>query len=196
MSEDLQVDSYTKSNDTVEHSVASLCEALLFVADQPLSSLQIATIAERTVSEVETALVELQSRHATSGFVLREVAGGWKFLTNPVFASQIEAFVRDGQVAKLTQAALETLAVIAYKQPVSRARISAIRGVNVDSVVKTLELRGLIAVVGEDEITHGLLYGTTDLFLERTGLVDISQLPSISEHVPSLSEAIEIEGNL
>jgi segregation and condensation protein B len=120
------------------------------------------------------------------GFELRNVAGGWRIYSRAEFADIVGAFVLEGQTARLTQAALETLAVIAYRQPVSRARVSAIRGVNVDSVVRTLTQRGLIEDAGTDSESGAVLYRTTSYFLERMGIGSVAELPQISPHLPGL----------
>ena len=122
------------------------------------------------------------------GFDLRNVAGGWRFYTREEYAAVVERFVLDGQQARLTQAALETLAVVAYKQPVSRARVSAIRGVNVDGVMRTLVTRGLVEECGHDEETSALLYRTTSYFLERIGVTSIAELPELAPYLPDLGD--------
>ncbi|MGH3354250.1 MAG: SMC-Scp complex subunit ScpB, partial [Nocardioidaceae bacterium] len=127
------------------------------------------------------------------GFDLRELAGGWRFYTRDAFASVVERFVVDGQQARLTQAALETLAVVAYKQPVSRARVSAIRGVNVDGVIRTLVTRGLVEESGHDGETGAVLYRTTTYFLDRLGLKGLDELPDLA---PLLPEMTDIEDDL
>ncbi|WP_261792473.1 SMC-Scp complex subunit ScpB [Arthrobacter sp. PM3] len=127
---------------------------------------------------------------APRGFELRNIAGGWRIYSRPEFAEIVGAFVLEGQTARLTQAALETLAVIAYRQPVSRARVSAIRGVNVDSVVRTLTQRGLIEDSGTDPESGAILYRTTSYFLERMGIGSVAELPQLSPHLPGL-EGIE-----
>ena len=124
------------------------------------------------------------------GFELRNIAGGWRIYSRAEFAEIVGGFVLEGQTARLTQAALETLAVIAYRQPVSRARVSAIRGVNVDSVVRTLTQRGLIEDSGTDPESGAILYRTTSYFLERMGIGSVAELPQLSPHLPGL-EGIE-----
>jgi segregation and condensation protein B len=120
------------------------------------------------------------------GFELRQLAGGWRVYSRAAYSGIVSQFVVDGQTARLTQAALETLAVIAYRQPVSRARVSAIRGVNVDSVVRTLAQRGLIEEVGTDPVSGAFLYRTTAYFLERLGIGSVDELPQIAQHLPGL----------
>jgi segregation and condensation protein B len=127
------------------------------------------------------------------GFELRNVAGGWRFYTRDDYASVVEKFVLDGQQARLTQAALETLAVVAYKQPVSRARVSAVRGVNVDGVMRTLLTRGLVEEAGTDHETGAHLYRTSGYFLERIGLTSIGDLPELAPYLPDMAD---LDGDL
>ena len=163
-------------------------EALLLVTDDPLDIPTLATTVRRPTGEVEAAVRGLAADYdaAGRGFELREVAGGWRFYTRADCSEVVERFVRDGQQAKLTQAALETLAVVAYRQPVSRARISAVRGVNVDGVIRTLSSRGLIAEAGTDPTSQAILYRTTDLFLERLGITTLEDLPPIADYLPDI----------
>lgn len=169
-------------------------EAILLVADEPIVPLQLAATLGVATGAVEAALAAIQADLADrgSGIELRQVAGGFRLYTAPQYAAWVERYVRDGQVAKLTQAALETLAVVAYKQPISRARISAIRGVNVDSVVKTLESRGLIEAKSEDGESGSVLFGTTNLFLEKLGLNSVDELPEISQYLPDIATSVEL----
>jgi len=173
-------------------------EALLFVSDTPVTATALAAGLQRPVPEIETALTqlgqELDSRR--SGMELRAVADGVRLYTRPDLAGWIESFLIDGQRVRLTQAALETLAVVAYRQPVTRARISAIRGVNVDGVVRTLIARGLITEVGADPDTGGGLFRTTELFLEKMGLRSLDELPSLAPLLPDLAglEGDELSG--
>ncbi|WP_018657154.1 SMC-Scp complex subunit ScpB [Actinomadura flavalba] len=161
-------------------------EAILLVVDEPVSTLTLAQLLERPVPEIEAVLRALSAEYTEQGrgFDLREVAGGWRFYTRDVCAPVVERFVTDGQQARLTQAALETLAVIAYRQPVSRARVSAIRGVNSDGVIRTLTLRGLIEDAGQDPESQAHLYRTTGYFLERLGLRDLDELPDLAPYLP------------
>jgi segregation and condensation protein B len=165
-------------------------EAVLLVTDQPVPAVTLAQVVERPTDEVEATLTGLAGEYDEQGrgFELRMVAGGWRLYTRPDCAPYVERFVLDGQQARLTQAALETLAVIAYRQPVSRARVSAVRGVNVDGVVRTLLARGLITEAGQDEDTGGILYRTTPLLLERLGLQSLEELPSLAPLLPELDE--------
>ncbi len=170
-------------------------EAILMVADQPLDQVSLASAVGYPVEEVAAALAELAGEYDEQGrgFELRSVAGGWRFYTREEFASVVEAFVLEGQQARLTQAALETLAVVAYKQPVSRARVSAIRGVNVDGVMRTLIARGLVEEAGEDHSTGAHLYRTTSYFLERIGVTSLDELPELAPYLPDLDELEDLE---
>ncbi len=161
-------------------------EAVLMVVDEPLSEIALATALRRPVEQVRFLLAELAAEYDDQrrGFALRAVAGGWRFYSRHEFAPVVEHFLMDGQRARLTQAALETLAVIAYRQPVSRARVGAVRGVNVDGVVRTLVTRGLIDEVGVDAEHGAALYGTTAYFLERLGLSSLDDLPPLAPHLP------------
>jgi segregation and condensation protein B len=122
------------------------------------------------------------------GFDLREVAGGWRFYTRAECSPLIERWVVDGQQARLTQAALETLSVIAYRQPVTRGRVSAVRGVSVDGVIKTLLTRGLIEEAGTEHESGAIFYKTTSYFLERMGIASLEDLPPLAEHLPDLAD--------
>lgn len=170
-------------------------EAVLMVADQPLDEVTLATAVGYPVDEVVAALRELAEGYAEQGrgFDLRNVAGGWRFYTREEYAPVVEKFVLDGQQARLTQAALETLAVVAYKQPVSRARVSAVRGVNVDGVMRTLLARGLVEECGHDEETSAILYRTTSYFLERIGVTSIDELPELAPFLPEMGDLDELE---
>lgn len=170
-------------------------EAVLMVADQPLDHLTLAQAVGHPPVDVEEALAELAEEYTEQGrgFELRNIAGGWRFFTREEFAGAVERFILDGQQARLTQAALETMAVVAYRQPISRSRISAIRGVNVDGVVRTLVTRGLIEEDGVDAESGAILYRTTSYFLERMGLGGLDELPDIAGHLPEL-EDMEDEG--
>ncbi len=175
-------------------SLPGLLEALLMVVDEPVEEVLLAQVTERPIAEVSAALTSLAQEYADAGrgFDLRNIAGGWRFYSRAEFAPWVERFVLEGQTAKLTQAALETLAVVAYRQPITRARISAIRGVNVESVLRTLVSRELVAETGQEEATGAILYTTTPYFLERMGLSSLEQLPEIAPHLPELS-ALESE---
>jgi len=165
-------------------------EAVLMVADQPLAATTLATAVDHPVGEVEAALAELAREYTEQGrgFELRNVAGGWRYYTREEYASVVEGFVLEGQQARLTQAALETLAVVAYRQPVSRARVSAIRGVNVDGVMRTLLARGLVEEAGQDPETGAHLYRTTSYFLERIGVTGLDELPELAPYLPEMDD--------
>jgi segregation and condensation protein B len=187
------------SEQTLDIAVADLrpaLEALLMVADQPLDVATLASAAGHPVDKVSATLSALAEEYAEQGrgFELRNVAGGWRFYTREEYAAVVEGFVLEGQQARLTQAALETLAVVAYKQPVSRARVSAIRGVNVDGVMRTLLTRGLVEEAGQDESSGANLYRTTGYFLERIGVTSIDELPELAPYLPDLEDmADELE---
>jgi segregation and condensation protein B len=168
-------------------------EAVLMVADQPLDQVTLASAVGYPVDEVAAALAALAEEYSSQGrgFDLRNVAGGWRYYTREEYAPVVEKFVLDGQQARLTQAALETLAVVAYKQPVSRARVSAVRGVNVDGVMRTLIARGLVEECGHDEETSALLYRTTSYFLERIGVTSIEELPELAPFLPEMGDLDE-----
>jgi segregation and condensation protein B len=168
-------------------------EAILLVADEPVPEMVLAQVLERPTGEVAAALRELAAEYTAEGrgFDLREVAGGWRYYTREDCAALVERFVRDGQEVRLTQAALETLAVIAYRQPVSRARVSAVRGVNCDGVIRTLVLRGLAEDCGTDAETGAILYRTSGYFLERMGLASLDELPDLAPFLPENIEDIE-----
>ena len=171
-------------------SLEAACEAVLLLADQPLDLLTLASVVRRPVTEVEAVVRGLSEQYTVDGrgFDLRQVAGGWRFYTRDECTDVVTRFVLDGQQARLTQAALETLAIIAYRQPISRGRISAVRGVNVDGVVRTLISRGLVTEVGVEVGSQATLLGTTPYFLERLGVSDLSALPPLADHVPTYQE--------
>lgn len=171
-------------------------EAIVMVADSPVPSALLASLTGHDEQVVEATLTALAASYMAEhrGFELVRVAGGWRYQSHPDLAPYIERFVLEGQSARLSAAALETLAIVAYKQPISRAQIASIRGVGVDSVVRTLEQRGYITEVARD---HGpgqaVLFGTTPEFLERMGIDSLSQLPAIADFVPGADvvEALE-----
>jgi segregation and condensation protein B len=174
-------------------SLASALEALLLVTDEPLDVSMLAQLVRRPIPDVEAELTALVADYDSSGrgFELREVAGGWRFYTRDTCREVVERFVRDGQLVRLTQASLETLAVVAYKQPVSRMRVSAIRGVNVDGVMRTLASRGLVEETGSDPESGAILYRTTAYFLERLGLRSLDELPELAPLLPDPESAEE-----
>jgi segregation and condensation protein B len=169
-------------------------EAVLLVVDTPASAAVLAEALGRPVGEVVSGLAALRDEYdrAGRGFDLREVAGGWRLYSREDFADHVERFVLDGQQARLTQAALETLAVVAYRQPVTRSRVSAIRGVSVDGVMRTLLSRGLVEECGTDPDTSGGLYRTTPLFLEKLGIASIAELPSLAPLLPDTSQLDDV----
>ncbi len=168
--------------------LAAALEAILFVVETPVPVAALAAGVQQPLAAVRAALDLLAAGYdeRRAGIELRDVAGGVRIYTRPDHAALVEQFLLDGQRSKLSQAALETLAVIAYRQPVTRARVSAVRGVNVDGVVRTLLARGLIAEVGTDAETGGGLFGTTELFLERMGLQSLVELPSLAPLLPDI----------
>ena len=162
-------------------------EALLFVADEPLSAARVATVLEADVGDVTSALEELAATYQSEerGVQLREVAGGWRFYTHPAYHELIERFVLSWDTRRLSQAALEALSVIAYHQPVTRAGVNAVRGVNSDAVIASLMEKGLVREVGREKSAgNAILYGTTRTFLEKFGLKDLSELPPLDEFAP------------
>ncbi len=178
------------SDDVLEVAVAELrpaLEALLMIADQTLDETTLATaVGPPGRRRSRPRLTDLAAEYDEQGrgFELRQVAGGWRYYTREELAAVVEAFVLDGQQARLTQAALETLAVVAYRQPVSRARVSAIRGVNVDGVMRTLLTRGLVEEAGQDHSSGAYLYRTTSYFLERIGR-HVARRPARARPLPA-----------
>lgn len=186
--------------------LAAPLEAVLMVVGEPVSTDELAEVLEVSPADVLETLENLQKEYdgytgngmsgtfsRSRGFELRQVADGWRFYSRSEFAPVVSRFVTAGQSARLSQAALETLAVIAYRQPVSRARVSAIRGVNVDSVVRTLVVRGMVEECGTEPETGSLRYRTTPHFLERLGLNHISELPRIAPHLPGVENLADVE---
>ena len=171
-------------------------EAILMVVDEPVTELTLAQVLEVPVDQVIEALEYLTGTYEERGFLLKAVAGGWRFYSHPECSDVVEKFVLDGQQNRLTQAALETLAVIAYRQPISRARVSAIRGVNVEAVMKTLVTRGLVEEFGLENETGAILYKTTSYFLERLGLNALTDLPPLAPHLPDIDGLDEILDSL
>ncbi|MFC4903484.1 SMC-Scp complex subunit ScpB [Kocuria oceani] len=176
-------------------------EAILMVAEEPVGEYQIAAALVVPVASVQRVLDRLRAEYdgraadlgyagtlEPRGFELRSTGAGWRIYSRSEFAPVVSAFVAEGQTARLSQAALETLAVVAYRQPVSRARISAIRGVNVDGVVRTLVQRGLIRELERDGESGAVLYGTTTFFLERMGIGSLDELPDIAPHLPGIDQ--------
>jgi segregation and condensation protein B len=176
-------------------SVAGALEALLLLSAEPVTEFELAHAVDVPESVVAETLAELVAFYEETGrgFELRQVGGGWRYYTRDEHADLITRYVLEGQQSKLSQAALETLAVVAYTQPISRARVSAVRGVNVDGVMRTLLTRGLIEEVGHDHESGAVLFATTSYFLERMGLKTLDDLPPLA---PQLPEVAELEAEL
>jgi len=176
---------------THSDSLRSAIEAVLMVADSPLSLVVLAGSLELPVAEIREAIHSLRDDYdgvnggAPRGFELREVGGGWRIFVRQGFDWAVKLFVANENPTKLSQAALETLAVIAYKQPIARGQVASIRGVNVDSVVRTLVSRGLITELYTDAETGAINYGTTPLMLELLGINSLEELPAISPYLPN-----------
>jgi segregation and condensation protein B len=171
-------------------------EAILFAASEPVAVQQFAQVTETARDTVQAELEAMRDdwEREGRGVALREIAGGWRMYTHPDVSAYVERFVLAVQQPRLSQAALETLAIVAYKQPVSRQQISAIRGVDSDGVVITLESRGLVREIGRDPGPgQAVMYGTSTLFLERMGLKDLEDLPPIAAMLPAPSVADELE---
>ena len=176
-------------------SVAGALEALLLLTAEPVTEFELALAVGVPESVIAETLAELEAFYTETGrgFELRQVGGGWRYYTREEYADLITRYVMEGQTSKLSQAALETLAVVAYTQPISRARVSAVRGVNVDGVIRTLLSRGLIEEVGHDQDSGAVLFATTSYFLERMGLKTLDELPPLA---PQLPEVDELEAEL
>ena len=170
-------------------------EALLLIAEEPMPLTELAAALDATTGVVAEALDQLVVFYDETGrgFELREVGGGWRYYTRAEHTELISGYLLEGRQAKLSQAALETLAVVAYQQPIARGRISAIRGVSVDGVMRTLLQRGLIAEAGPDPESGAMLFRTTGYFLERMGLRGLDELPALAPHLP---DAAELEAEL
>jgi segregation and condensation protein B len=178
-----------------DDALSGAIEALLLMATEPMPAVELAQALKAPVTRVEATLANLVRFYIETkrGFELRHAGGGWRYATRPEHASVISAYVLEGQHGRLSQAALETLAVIAYLQPASRSRISAVRGVNVDGVVRTLLARDLITETGRDPISGAVLFTTTAYFLERMGLTSLDDLPPLAPHLP---DATTLEAEL
>jgi len=182
-------------------AVAAL-EAVLMVADEPIPAMRLATVLALPTAHVEELLAALAAEYRgelggrARGFELRAAGGGWRIYSAPAYADVVGRFVVDGQSARLTQAALETLAVIAYRQPVTRGQVSAVRGVNVDSVVRTLTARGLVVDAGIEPSSGAVLFTTTGYFLERMGLSSLDELPPLAPYLPDIDglEGVDTSG--
>jgi len=163
-------------------------EAILMVVEHPVDELALASALALPVDRVTELLAALVLDYDAGerGFELRRVAGGWRVYSRTAHAPVVERFVLDGQTSRLSQAALETLAIVAYRQPVSRARVSAVRGVNVDAVMRTLVTRGLVEEAGNDRETGAVLYRTTEMFLHKLGLTSLDELPALAPFLPEV----------
>ncbi len=184
------------SEDHRTRELRRAAEALLLVTEEPMPADHLAQLLEVSAERMAAVCRELAAEYDATdrGFQLVEVAGGWRYQTHPDLAPYVERFVLDGQSSRLSNAALETLAIVAYKQPISRAQIAAIRGVNADGVMRTLQQRGYIDEIGRDPGPgQAVLYGTTATFLEKLGLNDLAELPALGDFVPSAEvyEALE-----
>lgn len=177
---------------------AAALEAVLLMVDTPAPAEQLAAALDEPVERVEQTLQEMSAQLTGrgSGIDLRFVGDGWRFYTRSEYAPYVERMLLDGARSKLTRAALETLAVVAYRQPLTRGRVSAVRGVNVDGVMRTLLARGLITEAGADQESNGMLYRTTELFLERIGLASLSDLPPLAPLLPGVDLIDEINESL
>jgi len=179
-------------------NLRSAIEAILMITDAPVSLVAMATALERPVNEVRDAVTQLRddyagtNGHVVRGFELREVGGGWRIYVRSEYDWAVKMFVANENPTKLSQAALETLAVIAYKQPISRGQVASIRAVNVDSVVRTLLSRGLITELYTDSETGAVNFGTSDLFLETLGINSLDELPPISPYLPGAEEVFDV----
>lgn len=179
-------------NDTSDTDLPPLrqaLEAVLLVADAPVAEVDLAQVLEHPTEAVAAQLRALAQEYTDDGrgFQLRQAGPGWRLYTRPECAPYVERFVRDGRSAKLSPAALETLAIVAYRQPISRGRISAVRGVDVDGVMRTLLGRGLIEEAGADASSGATLYCTTDFFLERLGMSSLEELPPLAPHLADVT---------
>lgn len=175
-------------------TLKSAIEAILMITDAPISLVSLATALERPMNEVRQAVDELSADYSGNGesrvrgFELREIGGGWRIYVRAEYDWAVKMFIANENPTRLSQAALETLSVIAYKQPISRGQVASIRAVNVDSVVRTLLSRGLITELFTDSETGAVNFGTTDLFLQTLGINSLDELPPISPHLPGADE--------
>ncbi|MDZ7913566.1 MAG: SMC-Scp complex subunit ScpB [Rhodococcus sp. (in: high G+C Gram-positive bacteria)] len=184
--------------DLDDDQLDAVLESLLLVVDSPAEVNQLASVTGTAPERVEQRLTLMSAALTArgSGMDLRYAGDGWRLYTRQEFAPYVEKLLLDGARTKLTRAALETLAVVAYRQPLTRARISAVRGVNVDGVVRTLLARGLIAEAGPDPDTNATRYSTTELFLERLGLASLSELPELAPLLPDVDLIDDISESL
>lgn len=201
VADDLGLDVPTLELDSPElddDELGRVLEALLLVVDTPVTLEQLSSATDQSVERIAATLTQMAAELAgrDSGIDLREAAGGWRMYTRSRYAPYVERLLLDGARSKLTRAALETLAVVAYRQPVTRARVSAVRGVNVDAVIRTLVARGLITEAGTDADTGAVTFATTELFLERLGLSSLTDLPDIAPLLPGVDVIDDISENL
>ena len=195
---ELELEDVDDSEEFDDATLASALEAVLLIVDTPASDEQLASAVGASVARVRASLNEMAAAltERTSGIDLRYAGDGWRFYTRTAYAPYVERLLLDGARSKLTRAALETLAVIAYRQPLTRARVSAVRGVNVDGVMRTLLARGLISEAGTDPETTGTMYCTTELFLERLGLASLGDLPALAPLLPGVDLIDEISDSM
>lgn len=181
-----------------DRELEGILESLMLVVDSPVAAGTLADVLEVTEARVATRLRAMSQAMAdrNSGFDLRFVGDGWRLFTRIEYAGYVERLLLDGSRSTLTRAALETLAVVAYRQPVTRARVGAVRGVNVDGVMRTLLARGLITEAGTDPDSHGIMYSTTEMFLERLGLASLAELPALAPLLPDEDVIEYISENL
>ena len=184
---------------TSREDVVRAIEGILMVAIEPVPSELLAQLFEMPVAEIDDLMARLAHAYAEAGhgFQLVRIAGGYRYQSHPEVSAYVERFVLDGQRARLSAAALETLAIIAYKQPISRLQVASIRGVDPDAVIRTLQSRGLIEQRGNDTGPgQAVLWGTTQLFLEKLGLDSLDQLPPLAEFVPDAEVVEALESTL
>lgn len=195
---ELELEDVDDSEELDDTTLASALEAVLLIVDTPASDEQLASSVGASVARVRATLTAMAAEltERTSGIDLRYAGDGWRFYTRTAYAPYVERLLLDGARSKLTRAALETLAVIAYRQPLTRARVSAVRGVNVDGVMRTLLARGLISEAGTDPETNGTMYCTTELFLERLGLASLGDLPELAPLLPGVDLIDEISDSM
>ncbi|OZE74177.1 SMC-Scp complex subunit ScpB [Rhodococcus sp. 15-649-2-2] len=195
---ELELEDVDDSEELDDATLASALEAVLLIVDTPASDEQLASAVGASVARVRASLNEMAAAltERSSGIDLRYAGDGWRFYTRTAYAPYVERLLLDGARSKLTRAALETLAVIAYRQPLTRARVSAVRGVNVDGVMRTLLARGLISEAGTDPETNGTMYCTTELFLERLGLASLGDLPELAPLLPGVDLIDEISDSM
>ncbi|WP_407726727.1 SMC-Scp complex subunit ScpB [Rhodococcoides fascians] len=195
---ELELEDVDESGELDDNTLASALEAVLLIVDTPASDEQLASAVGSSVARVRAELKRMAAKltERRSGIDLRYAGDGWRFYTRTAYAPYVERLLLDGARSKLTRAALETLAVIAYRQPLTRARVSAVRGVNVDGVMRTLLARGLISEAGTDPETNGTMYCTTELFLERLGLASLGDLPELAPLLPGVDLIDEISDSM